>query len=174
MTYKIVIIGASGSGKTYITNLFGEQGYDIWVSVTAMDQLCLRYPDLDSLPKHDRHSKLDRHRMTFLDEAKSGIAVMELPRSFWKRNRQLLDGSRMDMVICVTVGHSIRLDRLKKRRMQKGQNLILELKDQMSLSKMDMECRGQADHVIISDNPNNAQKQVYAILSQLQTKSNSR
>lgn len=168
MTYKIVIIGASGSGKTYVTNLFDEQGCDTWVSDTAMDQLFLKFPDLDALPKNDRHSKLDQHRMAFLDEANSGIAVMELPRSFWKNDRRFLDGSRIDMVICVTVDHIVRLDRLKKRKMQKGQNLTLELVEQQNLDKMDKACKEQADHVIISDTPDNVRRQIQEILGKLQ------
>lgn len=171
MTYKIVIIGAAGSGKTYVTNLFDELGCDTWVSDTAMDQLVLKFPNLDALPKNARHSKLDQHRMAFFNEAKSGIAVMELPRSFWKKSRRFLDGSRIDMVICVTVDHIFRLDRLKKRKMQKGQNLTLELAEQENLYKMDMECQEQADHVIISDTPDNVRRQIQEILGKLQASS---
>lgn len=78
------------------------------------------------------------------------------------------------MVICVTANHIDRLDRLKKRKMQKGQNLTLELSDQVNLDKMDVECKEQADHAIISDTPDNARRQIQKILGKLQASSSRR
>lgn len=167
MPYRIVVIGARGSGKTYVTGLFNEEGCDTWIADVAMDRLCAEYPDFEMMSKNKRHSKLDQDRATFLSEANSKCVVMELPRSFWKGPRRFHDGSRMDMVICVTVNCDLRFIRLKERSMRKGKIWEPTIAEQVNYDKMDIECQRQADRIITSDTPANARGQVQETLRAL-------
>lgn len=167
MSYRIVVVGTRGSGKTYVTGLFNEGGCDTWIADVAMDRLCAEYPNFEMMSKNKRHSMLDQDRATFFSEANSKYVVMELPRSFWKGSRHFHDGSRMDMVICVTVNPALRFSRLKERSMRKGQIWAPTIEEQVNDNKMDIECQEQADRIITSDTPANARRQVQEILNDL-------
>lgn len=190
MTYRIGVTGSMGMGKSVVSQMFAEEGCDLWDADAAVRRLYSKGgaavdPVGEAFPGVVVNGEVcrDRLRETIhrsadaierLEAIVHGLVAQDRA-AFLARTKAdiavlevplLLETGlerEMDMVLCVTVAPEVQMRRLLDRRTMSADQLESMLKRQMP----DSEKRRRADRVIVSDTLENARRQVRETLDEI-------
>lgn len=190
MTYRIGVTGSMGMGKSVVSQMFAEEGCDLWDADAAVHRLYSKGgaavdPVGEAFPGVvvDGEVSRDRLRETVhrsadaierLEGIVHGLVAQDRAAFLAGTNADiavlevplLLETGlerEMDMVLCVTVAPEVQMRRLLDRGTMSADQLGSMLKRQMP----DSEKRRRADRVIVSDTLENARRQVRDILDEI-------
>ena len=190
MTYRIGVTGSMGMGKSVVSQMFAEEGCDLWDADAAVRRLYSKggaavklvgeaFPGVvvDGEVCRDRLRETI-HRSADAIERLEGIVhglVAQDRAAFLARTKAdiavlevplLLETGlerEMDMVLCVSVAPEVQMRRLLDRGTMSADQLGSMLRRQIP----DSEKRRRADRVIVSDTLENARRQVRDILDEI-------
>ena len=150
-----------GAAVAPLARVFPDAIADGAVSRPKLKQIVARDPQALARIEAIVHPLVTRDRQKFVAEARTDIAVFDIPLLFETGAEKMLDA-----VACVTVSHETQGKRvLARRTMTEAEFEALRAK-QLS----DAEKRARADYVIVTDTVQNARRQVKAVIDDIKRK----
>lgn len=190
MTFLIGLTGSIGMGKSSTAKLFAAEGCAVWDADAAVHRLyapggdavapiAAAFPEavvegavsrdvLKSIIGRDPtalktieqivHPLVALDRVEFIKTAEADIIVLDIPLLFENGGE-----ARVDATVCVSTDPVTQKARVMKRGTMTEDQFNAILAKQMP----DADKRARADYVVITDTPENAARQVRAILADI-------
>lgn len=190
MTFLIGLTGSIGMGKSTTARQFEAEGCAVWDADAAVHRLYAKggaavAPMADAFPtavidgavsrdalksiisqdpqtlrriEQIVHPLVGRDRAAFIAATDARIVVLDIPLLF-----ETGGDTRVDATVCVSVDAETQKKRVMSRGMMSEEQFGAILAKQMP----DAEKRARADYVITTDTPENAARQVRAVLADI-------
>lgn len=195
MTFLIGLTGSIGMGKSATAKLFAAEGCAVWdadaavhrlyatggdavapvaaafpeavvdgaVSRVALKQIIGRDPTALRMIEKIVHPLVALDRAEFIRTATADIIVLDIPLLFENGGE-----ARVDATVCVSTDAATQKARVMARGTMTEDQFTAILAKQMS----DADKQARADYVVITDTPENAARQVRAILADIRKRIN--
>ncbi len=190
MTFRLGLTGSIGMGKSTTAKLFAEKGCAVWdadmavgrlydkngagvsavaalnpraivdgvVSKEVLKEIIFEDPEFLTRLEKIIHPLVAQDREAFVKSCQADIAVFDIPLLFEKGTQ-----SEMDAVVCVSTDAKTQ----KARVMARNTMTEAQFHDILARQMPDAEKRRLADYVVITDNLEQAEKEVETIVSQI-------